>query len=110
MEQISRISLLSSTVEQFMLSSGLAQNQFRRLLQDDEASETVVEEEDPSADQTLEYGSVTVKDPRDTSLDVMPWTMIVQQDYDSDKISFEITGVPYNGPEPADTFKATVIF
>ena len=109
MEQISRISLLSQRFEQFMLSTGLAQNQFKRLLQEDEASETVVEE-DPSADQTLEYGSVTVKDPRDTSLDVMPWTMIVQQDYDSDKISFEITGVPYNGPEPADTFKATVIF
>ena len=109
MEQISLISSLSQTVEQFMLSTGLAQNSFRRLLQDDEASEPA-EEEDPSADQTLEYGSVMVKDPRDTSLDVMPWTMIVQQDYDSDKISFEITGIPYNGPEPADTFKATVIF
>ena len=51
-----------------------------------------------------------VKDPRDTSLDVMPWTLVVQQDFDADKISFELTGIPYDGPEPAETFKATVIF
>ena len=40
----------------------------------------------------------------------MPWTMVVYQDYDGDAISFELTGMPYSGPAPDETYKATVIF
>ena len=36
--------------------------------------------------------------------------MGVIQDYDNDKLAFELTGFPYTGPQPGETFKATIIF
>ena len=64
--------------------------------------------EDPD-DQLLEYGSSEIADPRDGSV-AWPWTINVIQEYENDKISFELTGMPYSGPAPGEEFKAYLIF
>ena len=46
---------------------------------------------------TLEYGSLKVTDPRDSSK-VYPWTVKVYLSAADDRIDFEVTGIPYTGP------------
>ena len=60
--------------------------------------------------QVLKWGDFLVTDPRNLQSEVDRWTIRVIQDYENDKIAFELTGIEYSGPTPNTTYKATVIF
>ena len=62
------------------------------------------------ADQNINWGDAEVTDPRNPESQVWPWTMRVTQDYENDRLEFDLTGILYNGPTPYDTYNATVIF
>ena len=62
------------------------------------------------APQELNWGDAQVTDPRSPESQVYPWSMSVTQDYENDMLSFELTGILYNGPTPNNTYNATVIF
>ena len=59
--------------------------------------------------QELTYGSLQIGDPRDGT-QKWPWTVVVYQDIEGDKISFEVTGIPYTAPSPSESYQATLIF
>ena len=42
-------------------------------------------------------------------MQVPVWTVNLIQDYSNDKLLFEITGFPYNGPGAGETYKVTVL-
>ena len=45
--------------------------------------------------QYLKWGDALVTDPRDLKSQVDPWTLRVIQDYENDKLEFELTGIEY---------------